>query len=143
MQGLGAGYSPIAPGTCGTLLAIPLYVVLSDCPFELYVGMVLLLFAVGVYGCHLASVQLGVPDHSSLVWDEVVGFLVTMAFLPPRWTLILAGFVLFRLLDIVKPWPASWVDKNMKGGWGVMLDDVLAGIYANLILQFFLWRHLL
>lgn len=143
MQGLGVGYSPVVPGTFGTLLAIPLYLALAHLSFWLYSAVILILFIFGVYGCRLALAKLKVSDPPSLVWDEIVGFLVAMAAITPSLKTVLVGFLLFRLFDIVKPWPANWVDKNIGGGLGVMLDDVLAGIYVNLILQFALWMNFL
>jgi len=79
--------------------------------------------------------HLGVQDHGGIVWDEIVGFLITMTMVPPDWRFVLLGFILFRLFDIWKPWPISWLDSKVSGGLGIMLDDVLAGIYALIILQ--------
>lgn len=143
MQGIGVGYSSVVPGTLGTLLAVPLYLVLAYTSFWLYGVITLVLFIVGVYGCHLALAELKASDPPSLVWDEVVGFLVAMTAITPNLKTVLVGFLLFRLFDIIKPWPANWVDKNIGGGLGVMLDDVLVGIYANLILQFAFWMNFL
>jgi phosphatidylglycerophosphatase A len=133
--GLGSGLSPVAPGTCGTLLAIPPYLLLAQLSLPYYLLAVLLAFAAGVYLCGYTSTALGVHDHSGIVWDEFVGFWITMIAVPPTWQWILAGFVLFRLFDIVKPWPVKVADANMKGGFGIMFDDVLAGLYALVGLQ--------
>ena len=133
--GLGSGLSPVAPGTCGTLLAIPPYLLLVQLSLPYYLLAVLLAFAAGIYLCGYTSTALGVHDHSGIVWDEFVGFWITMIAVPPTWQWILAGFVLFRLFDIVKPWPVKVADANMKGGFGIMFDDVLAGLYALVGLQ--------
>jgi phosphatidylglycerophosphatase A len=100
-----------------------------------YLFVVMLAFAAGVYLCGYTSAALGVHDHSGIVWDEFVGFWITMIAVPSTWQWILAGFVLFRLFDIVKPWPVKIADEKMKGGFGIMFDDVLAGLYALIGLQ--------
>ena len=128
--GLGSGLSPVAPGTCGTLAAIPPYLLLAQLPLPWYLLAVALAFAAGVYLCGYTSRALGVHDHGSIVWDEFVGFWVTMIALPATWQWIIAGFVLFRLFDIVKPWPVRIADRKMKGGFGIMFDDLLAAVYA-------------
>lgn len=145
MQGFGVGRSPIVPGTCGTLLAIPIYLILYSLSLSLslYFSVILVLFIIGVYGCQLANTKLQVHDAPSLVWDEIVGFLVAMTAISPNFGMVGLGFLLFRLFDIFKPWPISWVDKNVKSGLGVMLDDVLAGIYTNFILSIAQWLHVL
>lgn len=134
MQGFGVGRAPVAPGTCGTLLAIPIYLILYSLPFPIYLSIILMLWIVGIYGCQLVSTELQVHDAPSLVWDEIVGFLIAMTGISPNIKTIILGFLLFRLFDIVKPWPISWVDKNIKNGLGIMLDDVLAGVYTNFAL---------
>lgn len=133
--GFGSGLSPVAPGTCGTLLAIPPYLLLAHLSLPYYLLAVLLAFVAGVYLCGYTSAALGVHDHPGIVWDEFVGFWITMIAVPPTWQWILAGFVLFRLFDIVKPWPVKVADAKMKGGLGIMFDDVLAGVYALVGLQ--------
>jgi len=133
--GLGSGLSPRAPGTCGTLVAVPLYLLLVQLPLTYYLVAVLLAFIAGVYLCGYTSAALGVHDHGGIVWDEFVGFWITMIAVPATWQWILAGFVLFRLFDIVKPWPVKVADARMKGGFGIMFDDVLAALYALAILQ--------
>lgn len=136
MQGVGVGYSPLFPGTAGTLLAIPLFWLLgSTLSLPYYLGVVFLFLLLGVYGCEIAGKDLKTPDHSSLVWDEIVGFLIAMTSITPHFFSIVLGFLLFRFFDILKPWPICFVDKKIKNGWGVMLDDVLAGMVTNLILQ--------
>lgn len=128
--GFGSGLAPFAPGTWGTLVAVPLYLLLVELSFPLYLLVILLSFGVGVYLCGYTSKALGVHDHSGIVWDEWVGFWITMIAVPVTWQWILAGFVLFRFFDIVKPWPVRVADEKMKGGFGIMIDDVLAGLYA-------------
>jgi len=133
--GLGAGLAPRAPGTFGTLAAVPLYLVLDALlPIWAYLGVTAALFAVGVWACGRTAADLGGEDPSAVVWDEVVGFLVTMTAAPPGWPWILAGFVLFRVIDIAKPWPVGWLDRQIAGGLGIMLDDLAAGALAWVLL---------
>lgn len=133
--GLGAGAAPVAPGTLGTLVAVPLYLVLQPLAPVWYLLAVLLVFVTGVGICGKTSRDLGVHDHPGIVWDEIMGYLVTMAWAPKGWPWVLLGFLLFRLFDILKPWPVRWADGQIGGGLGIMLDDLLAGIYAWLCLQ--------
>jgi len=130
---------PFAPGTFGTLVAIPLYLLIAQLDVPYYLAFILLAFGLGVYLCQYTSAALGVHDHSGIVWDEFVGFWITMIAVPVTWQWIVAGFVLFRVFDIVKPWPVKVVDKRMTGGFGIMFDDVLAGLYALACLQFALY----
>ena len=108
---------------------------MSGLSLPLYLLLTLLALLMGIYLCGFTSRALGVHDHSGIVWDEVVGYLITMIALPVSWQWMLAGFVLFRFFDIVKPWPIRWVDKRLHGGFGIMLDDVLAGIFALIALH--------
>ena len=133
--GFGSGLSPIAPGTAGTLAAIPVYWILSLFPLWLYAIFVALAFAVGVWACGESSKRLGVHDHGGIVWDEFVGFWITMFAAPAGLIWLVIGFLLFRLFDIWKPWPIYEIDAKVSGGLGIMLDDVLAGVYALLALQ--------
>lgn len=133
--GFGSGLSPIMPGTLGTLASIPLYCALAQLPFIVYGVAVLLAFFVGVYFCNKASEQLGVHDHGGIVWDEFVGFWITMVAVPFSWVNVLLGFLLFRVFDMVKPWPISVADKKIHGGFGIMFDDVLAGVCAAVVLH--------
>jgi phosphatidylglycerophosphatase A len=133
--GFGSGLAPLAPGTFGTLAAIPVYWMMSTLPLEMYLIITLLAFVVGIYLCGFTSRRLGVHDHSGIVWDEVVGYLITMIAVPATWTWMLAGFILFRFFDILKPWPIRWADKRLHGGFGIMFDDVLAGIFSLLALH--------
>lgn len=132
--GFGSGLAPRAPGTFGTLVAVPLFLLLSQGPLLFYLGFLLVAFVAGVFWCGRTARELGVHDHPGIVWDEVVGFLVTMLAAPAGWPWLVAGFVLFRLFDILKPWPIRWADRRVRGGLGIMLDDVLAGIGAALVL---------
>ena len=137
--GFGAGLAPKAPGTWGTLMAVPPYLLLAQLPLAWYLLTVLLAFVAGVFLCGYTSNALGVHDHSGIVWDEFVGFWITMIAVPASWPWILAGFVLFRLFDIIKPWPIRQADAKMKGGFGIMFDDVLAALYALAVLHGALW----
>ncbi len=138
--GFGSGLSPIVPGTCGTIASIPFYLLLACLPCEWYVGVIILAGIVGILICHNTSRDMGVHDHGSIVWDEFVGFWVTMLMVPILdlpvldWHWILLGFIYFRFFDMLKPWPIRWFDKNVHGGLGIMIDDVVAGIIAGFIL---------
>ncbi len=133
--GFGSGLAPFAPGTFGTLAAIPPYLLLAQLTWPVYVLVLLLTFVFGIYLCDQASKNLGVHDHGGIVWDEFVGFWITLFMIPPEWYWILLGFVLFRFFDIVKPFPIKWLDKKVKGGFGIMIDDVIAGLFAWIILM--------
>ena len=133
--GFGSGLVPIAPGTAGTLVAIPVYLLLQPLSITYYLALVVLMFLAGIAICAHTARRLGVHDHSGIVWDEIVGYLVTMAFAPSGWQWVAAGFVLFRLFDIVKPWPIRWCDLKVHGGFGIMLDDLIAGVFAAACLQ--------
>lgn len=137
--GLGSGLSPKAPGTAGTLAAVPLYLLLLQLPLAYYVLALLVATVFGVWVCGKSSQLLGVHDHGGIVWDEFVGFWITMLMAPPGWLWLLCGFVLFRVFDIWKPWPIRAVDRTVEGGLGIMLDDILAGAFALLALQLLAW----
>lgn len=137
--GFGSGLSPIAPGTCGTLAAIPIYLMLSSQAWGIYLAFTLFAFILGVIISDNITRDLGVHDFSGIVWDEVVGYLLTMFLIPKSITAIILGFVLFRLFDVWKPQPIGWVDQRIKGGFGIMLDDVLAAIMAWVVLQILLY----
>jgi len=128
--GFGSGLSPYAPGTMGTLVSIPLYLIFARLGLPWYLLIVAIGFGVGIFLCQYTSEVLGVDDHSGIVWDEFIGFWITMIAVPVSWPWIVAGFVLFRFFDILKPWPVKVADAKIKGGFGVMFDDVLAGLYA-------------
>ena len=133
--GFGSGLAPKAQGTFGSLAALLPWLLLRQLPLPLYALAIVLSFALGVWACNVAGRALGVGDHRSLVWDEFVGQWIALvpALLAPWWA-VAAGFVLFRLFDVAKPWPISWLDRRLKGGLGVMVDDVVAGVFAALLL---------
>lgn len=133
--GFGSGLAPKAPGTCGTLAAVPLYWLCSDLALAPYLALVMAAAMLGVWLCDYTAEALGEHDHPAIVWDEVVGYFITMIAAPAGWPWLLLGFVLFRLFDILKPWPIRWVDRHVHGGLGIMLDDVLAAAMAWLVLQ--------
>lgn len=133
--GFGAGVAPKAPGTAGTVVAMLIYLLLPAMPPLIYAILVLLSFLLGVWLCGKTAADLGVHDHAGIVWDEFVGYWITMFMAPDGFIWAAVGFILFRLLDIFKPWPIKWADKELKGGLGIMLDDVLAGIMAALCMQ--------
>jgi phosphatidylglycerophosphatase A len=132
--GFGAGLSPWAPGTFGTLIAIP--IVLSVMQFGVAAHLVFAVFAslFGIYVCGESARRLDVHDHPGIVWDEIAGFALTMLTVPADFYWTVAGFTLFRVLDIWKPWPIREADHSLRGGLGIMLDDILAGIFAAAIL---------
>lgn len=139
--GFGAGLSPVAPGTMGTLVAIPIAILLKNLSVPLFWAVLFALFWLGVWLCGRVSRKLGVHDHGGIVWDEMVGYWLTVAFVPLQWPWLLAAFVLFRFFDIYKPWPIRQLDKNVVGGFGIMLDDILAAIFSIILLaaaQYFL-----
>ena len=133
--GMGAGCSPKAPGTMGTLLAVAVYLLLAGLPLPVYIAILIVVVLVGIWLCGKTARDLGVHDHPGIVWDELAGYLLTMVGAPAGWQWIVAGFLLFRLFDIWKPWPIGWLDRRVGGGLGIMLDDLLAGLFAALCLQ--------
>jgi phosphatidylglycerophosphatase A len=137
--GLGAGLLPRAPGTFGTLLAIPLFSLFSENTFLMQLFIVIGLFVVGVYTAETVTKELGQEDYKGIVIDEIVGFFVTMMGLPLTIPTALLGFMLFRWLDIQKPFPIAWIEKQVQGGLGVMLDDVVAGLLAAFFLHIILY----
>lgn len=137
--GFGSGLSPFAPGTFGTLAAIPLYLLIQPLPLVGYLLITLAGLVIGFYLCGETARALGVHDHGGIVWDEIIGYLITMIAVPLHWHWMLAGFILFRLFDIFKPWPIKWIDRRITGGVGIMLDDVLAGIFAWIGLQLLIY----
>jgi len=128
--GFGAGLARVGPGTAATLAAIPIYLVLALLPWHVYAAAVMVMAVLGIGICGYAAKRMGVHDHPAIVWDEIVGFLITMFTAPAGLTWVLLGFVLFRGFDIAKPWPISLADRHVHGGFGIMLDDVLAGVLA-------------
>jgi len=132
--GLGSGLSRYAPGTAGTAAAVPFALLLKQLPAPAFWVVLAVLFVAGVYLCGAASRMLGRHDPGNIVWDEMVGYWLTVALLPLTWTWWLAGFAAFRLFDILKPWPIRWLEQRLPGGLGIMLDDVVAAFYAMLVL---------
>lgn len=132
--GFGLGTLPVAPGTWGSLLGLPFFILFADLGPMMYLFMVLVCFAYGVFISERVSDELGVHDHKGIVWDEVCGMMLTLFLFKPSFWVIILGFILFRIFDILKPWPISYADKHIKGGLGIMLDDILAALYAWLSL---------
>ena len=133
--GFGLGLAPKAPGTFGSLLGLPIWWFGWPYGISAYLLLALLLFVLGVWICGESAKRLGVHDHGGIVWDEVIGMMLTMTFVEPSITSALLGFGLFRLMDIAKPWPIRDVDHRLHGGLGIMLDDVLAAVYAAVALS--------
>ncbi len=134
--GWGSGYCPVASGTAGTIFAgIPTLLIMSLLSTKWYLGLTAVIIVVGAYFCEAGDRILGEKDSSKIVIDEVAGFLVTMAFVPLNITTVIAGFLLFRIFDIIKIQPAKWTEDKLPGGIGVMADDIVSGIYANILLQ--------
>lgn len=134
--GFGSGLAPVAQGTFGSLAAILPWLLLRQYSLSLNVAVIVIGFAVGVWACDIAGRALRVDDHRSLVWDEFIGQWIALlpALVAPWWTIVL-GFALFRLFDVWKPWPIRYVDRRLKGGLGVMTDDVIAGVFAVAVLK--------
>lgn len=133
--GLGSGLSPVAPGTTGTLAAIPFAWLMAQLSLPWYLWITLLTLVLGFWICGRSSQMLGVHDHRGIVWDEFVGYFITMIAVPTTWYWYLWGFLLFRLFDVVKPWPAHYFDNRVHNGVGIVMDDVVAGLYALAVLQ--------
>ncbi len=133
--GFGSGLAPVAPGTFGTVAAIPIYLLMQNLSLMMYVSLTVLAFIAGIWICQLSADWIGKADPSAVVWDEIVGYLITMIAAPTGWLWIVTGFILFRLFDILKPWPISLADREIHGGLGIMVDDVIAGIFAAITLQ--------
>lgn len=134
--GFGSGLSKFMPGTMGTLIAIPLYLLIYPLGNINYLLITLLVIVAGIRICDKAAEKLNNHDFGGIVWDEIAGLFITLWGLPFSWQCLLAGFVAFRLFDIIKPWPIRWLDKQVKGGFGIMIDDVVAGIFAAGVLRF-------
>ncbi|MEP0355793.1 MAG: phosphatidylglycerophosphatase A [Paraglaciecola sp.] len=129
--GFGSGLAPKAPGTFGTIAALPIVAVLAlYTSLTVYIAITVIASVVGIWICGIAANDMEVHDDSSIVWDEFAGMLITMIAVPLSWQTLLLGFILFRIFDILKPWPISYLDKNAHGGFGIMIDDVLAGLFA-------------
>ena len=133
--GFGSGLAPRAPGTFGTLAALIPWWPLHFLPPLYYWLVVAIAFVAGIYCCGRTARDMGVHDHGTIVWDEFIGVWIALAWLPTSGAWIIAGFILFRLLDIWKPWSISWLDRHVQGGLGIIIDDVLAGFFTLAILQ--------
>jgi phosphatidylglycerophosphatase A len=133
--GFGSGLVPRAQGTAGSLAALLPWLLLRQLPLWAYLAVIVLGFVIGVAACNVAGKAIGVADHRSVVWDEFIGqWLALIPALVAPWWAVVTGFVLFRLFDVWKPWPIGWLDRRMKGGLGVMVDDVVAGAFAAIAL---------
>jgi len=132
--GFGSGLSPFAPGTMGTLVSIPFIFALKTLGEPAFWIALFLLFLLGVFICERVSHKLGVHDHGGIVWDEMLGYWLSAAFVPLQWHWLLAAFLLFRFFDIVKPWPIRQLDSKVSGGFGIMIDDVVAALFTIVVL---------
>ncbi len=141
-QGAYAGRVPVAPGTAGTIVGIFLYLVMKNLGPVPYFALCILIFLLGTWAAGRAESILGTRDSASIVIDEIAGFLLAMFMVPTSWGFIAAGFLFFRAFDIVKPWPLRRL-QDLHGGLGVMLDDIGAGIYTNILLQFAVYFKLI
>ncbi len=138
--GFGSGLSAVVPGTMGTLAAVPFYLLMTQLPVTAYWGIVAIASLVGIYLCGKTSSDMEVHDHGSIVWDEFVGFWITMGVVSVvSWQSVLAGFMVFRAFDMIKPWPIKWFDQHVHGGFGIMLDDIVAGVMSAVTM--FLLSH--
>ncbi len=146
--GLGTGLSPVAPGTVGTVLGLPLFLLLYPLGMPLFILGTAVLFVLGCYVCGESARRLGVHDHGGIVFDEIVAYQITMLpwMMPllrapeiPLWVWLVLGFVLFRIFDIFKPPPANLADRHVHGGFGIMLDDLIAALYAAGFLGLCMW----
>lgn len=140
--GFGSGAMPKMPGTWGTVVAIPFYLLMQDLSLIAYCSILLVAILIAIYLCDRTSKDLKVHDHPGIVIDEIVGYLLTMILAPKGWLWIFLGFIYFRIFDIVKPWPIRWIDKQMPGGLGIVMDDLIAGIFAWILLQASAWFFL-
>ena len=132
--GFGSGLAPVAPGTFGSLVGLALALVALHLGFAVAIGATVVVTVAGFWICGESARRLGVHDHPGIVWDEVAGMMITMLAAPRTWWGLLLAFGLFRLFDIWKPWPIREIDHGMRGGAGIMLDDVMAGFLAAIVL---------
>lgn len=139
--GFGAGLAPKAPGTFGSLAALPLFWLLLQGGLNLPAMLLVITagFMLGIWACAVTGKDLGVSDHGGIVWDEIIAMWLVLAFTPIDWIWWLVAFGLFRFFDILKPWPIRWFDTHLKNGFGVMFDDLLAALYALLIIKGWQW----
>lgn len=139
--GFGSGLAKKAPGTFGTLIGMPLFLLIAELSFYSQLAIISALFLVGIYFCDKTGKALGVSDHGGIVWDEIVAIMLVLTVTPYQWQWWFAAFLLFRLFDIWKPAPIRQCDAKVKGGFGVMLDDLLAAIYTIISLKILLWLN--
>jgi len=137
--GFGSGLAKKAPGTFGTLAGLPLFLLIAGLDFYTQLIIIAGLFLIGIYFCEKTGQALGISDHGSIVWDEIVAIMLVLTVTPYQWQWWLAAFLLFRLFDIWKPAPIRQCDAKIKGGLGVMLDDLLAAVYAIISLSALQW----
>lgn len=137
--GFGAGFVPVAPGTAGTAIAIPFFLALARVPAWLQVVTTAAFVALAVYAASRAALYFGASDDGHIVSDEIAGYLVTMLLVPVTLKTVIAGFVLFRVFDTTKPWPASYFDKKVHTGFGNVMDDVVAGLYGRACMALLVW----
>jgi phosphatidylglycerophosphatase A len=140
--GFGSGLANKAPGTFGTLIGLPLFWFISNQSIHIKLAIITSFFIVGIYFCEVAGKNLGVPDHGAIVWDEIVAMMLMLTFTPANMIWWLLAFALFRLFDIWKPYPIQQFDAQLKNGFGVMFDDLLAAIYGILSLMGIQWMTL-
>lgn len=133
--GFGSGLMRPAPGTWGTLAVVPLYLLMVQLGTIAYLLILFWVCLCGIWICGKCADDIGVHDHPAIVWDEFAGFLITMLFIEPTIINVIVGFALFRFFDIVKPWPIGYLDRKVRGGFGIMLDDVIAGLFALAVLH--------
>lgn len=138
--GFGSGLSPKAPGTMGTIAAIPVVILVAMLGQPAFIVLTLIACVLGIYICGYTAKAMGEHDAPAIVWDEIAGYMVAMILVPVTWWTLLLAFVLFRFFDVLKPWPISWLDKHVSGGFGIMVDDILAGLASlaiiHILLQF-------
>jgi phosphatidylglycerophosphatase A len=137
--GFGTGLAKKAPGTFGTLVAFPLYYLMAEYDFFTELGIIAVLFLLGIWLCDFTSKALGVSDHGSIVWDEIVAMMLVLTFLPHCYINYSVAFILFRVFDIWKPFPIRQCDAKIKGGVGVMFDDILAAVYTIISVKVLTW----
>jgi len=137
--GAGSGYLPIAPGTWGSAVGVLLWLLVSRLETALYLSVIAALFVIGVFSAGAVEKIVDRPDPGIVVIDEIVGQLIALSLAPAHPAALFAGFCLFRFFDILKPFPIDWIDSHLHGGLGIMLDDVVAGLYALLLLHAGIW----
>lgn len=142
--GFGSGLAPVAPGTFGTLAAVPLVIATWSLPLPVRIAIAVLLLVPGTWVCGESARRLGVHDHGGIVMDEIASFYLLMLLVPAGWWWLCAGFVLFRLFDVAKPWPIRLLDEQVGGGFGIMIDDVIAALFAAAMMWagFLAWKVL-